>query len=330
MTDFTVLVLPGAYASSVAVTLDMLQAAATVAPFLSAPRPRWRIASPLPGPVPLSSGLQLAARALPARAERSTWIIPGLGVDQPQALEQRLQQDDARATGDALRRHVAHGGSVAASCSAVFLLHHAGLLAGRRATTSWWLAGSLRQQAPECEVAAEQMVCVDGPLCTAGAALAQSDMMLHLLRSRFGTALAERVARLLLLDAREAQSPFVVPSMLAQGNELIRQLTRRIDASLPQLPDVGTLAAEQAMSSRTLSRHVRAATGQGVLALIQSVRLNRARRLLESSRLSIEQIAAQVGYADATALRRLMRKATGVTPSRFRGGGGGEGRTSDV
>lgn len=320
MTDFTVLVLPGAYASSVAVTLDMLQAAAAIAPHLNAPQPRWRVVSPTAGTVSLSSGLQLATRALPARADRSTWIIPGLGVDQPQALTLRLRQDDARRASEALRRHAARGGAVAASCSAVFLLQHTGLLTGRRATTSWWLAGHLRQQAPACEVAAEQMVCVDGPLCTAGAALAQSDMMLHLLRSRFGTALAERVARLLLLDAREAQSPFVVPSMLAQGNELIRQLTRRIEASLPQPPDVATLAAEQAMSTRTLSRHVRAATGQGVLALVQSVRLNRARRLLESSRLSIEQIAAQVGYHDATALRRLVRKATGATPSHFRAG----------
>jgi transcriptional regulator GlxA family with amidase domain len=81
---------------------------------------------------------------------------------------------------------------------------------------------------------------------------------------------------------------------------------------------VAQLADELAMSSRTLARHVRAATGRGPLALVQGVRLNRARHLIESSRLTIAQVAERVGYEDATALRRLMRKAAGAAPSRFR------------
>ena len=63
---------------------------------------------------------------------------------------------------------------------------------------------------------------------------------------------------------------------------------------------------------------MRAATGMTPLALLQSVRLNRARRLIETSRMSIEQVAAEVGYQDATALRRLTRKLAGANPSRFR------------
>jgi transcriptional regulator GlxA family with amidase domain len=142
--------------------------------------------------------------------------------------------------------------------------------------------------------------------------------MLHLLRTRFGTALADAVSKVLLIDARAAQAPFVVPSMLSNGNELIRRLTRRIESSLPKPPSVAALACEFAMSQRTLSRHVRAATGQSPLALVQSVRLHRARMLIETSRMAIEQVAAQVGYEDATALRRLMRRVAGAAPSRFR------------
>jgi transcriptional regulator GlxA family with amidase domain len=320
MRDFTLLVLPGAHASGVAVTLDMLNAAAALAPRARTARATWRAVSPGGGDVALSSGLHLATEALQmrARTDASTWIVPGLGTDSPAAIVERLARDDARRAIAAVRRHVARGGAVAASCSAVFLLQAAGLLEGRRATTSWWLAPQLRLCEPGCVVDADRMVCADGPITTAGAALAQADLMLHLLRTRFGVALADAVSRMLLIDGRQAQAPFAVPSMMANGSELVRRLTQRIEAALPAPPSVARLADELAMSPRTLARHVRAATGRGPLALVQSVRLNRARQLIESSRLTIAQVAERVGYEDATALRRLMRKAAGAAPSQFR------------
>ena len=320
MPDFTVLVLPGAYASSVAVTLDVLHAAAMLAPRVKTPCPSWRVLSPEGPSVALSAGLRLEAAPLPARArvDKSTWIVPGLGTDNPAVIEERLARADAQRAIAAVRRHAARGGTVAASCSAVFLLQAAGLLAQRRATTSWWLAPELRRLEPACEVDADRMVCADGPVTTAGAALAQSELMLHLLRTRFGVALADAVSKVLLIDGRQAQAPFAVPAMMANGSELIRRLTQRIEASLPMPPSVAALAGEFAMSPRTLARHVRAASGRGPLALVQSVRLNRARQLIESSRMTIAQVAECVGYEDATALRRLMRKAAGATPSQFR------------
>ena len=78
------------------------------------------------------------------------------------------------------------------------------------------------------------------------------------------------------------------------------------------------LAREFCVSERTLSRHVRVATGKSTSGLVQSVKLRRARTLLENSRMSIDQVASAVGYQDATALRRLMRKVAGANPSRFR------------
>jgi transcriptional regulator GlxA family with amidase domain len=320
MHDFTILVLPGAYASSVAVTLDMLEASALLAPRAETPHPTWRVLSPDGGDVRLGAGLRLASTRLPARSreDSSTWILPGLGTQNPAVIAQRLARDDALRAMAALGRHASRGGAVAASCSAVFLLQAAGLLARRRVTTSWWLAPELARLEPDCVVDADRMVCVDGPITTAGAALAQSDLMLHLLRTRFGVALADAVSKVLLVDGRQAQAPFAVPAMMANGSELVRRLTQRIEAALPRPPSVVELADELAMSPRTLARHVRAATGRGALALVQSVRLNRARQLIESSRLTIAQVAESVGYEDATALRRLMRKSAGAAPSQFR------------
>jgi transcriptional regulator GlxA family with amidase domain len=320
MLDFTIVVFPGAFSSSVALTLDMLAAAATLAPRLKLPLPHWRVLSPSGGPVTLSNGLQLPTSALPQRprSDGSTWVMPGLGLDRPSALAQRLVLPDAQHAARALAAHARAGGSVAASCSAVFLLQAAGLLRDRRVTTSWWLAATMRQLEPSCTVDADQMVCADGPITTAGAALAHTDLMLHLLRTRLGVALADAVARVLLIDGRQAQAPFVVPAMLSNGHALIARLVARIEAALPHPPSVEALAEELALSTRTLSRHVQAATGQSTLALVQSVRLHRARVLIETSRMSIEAVAAQVGYQDATALRRLMRKTAGANPSRFR------------
>ena len=320
MHDFTILVLPGAYASSVSVTLDILEAAARLAPRTRAPRPTWRVVSPAGGDASLSSGLRLATERAPlrARADASTWILPGLGTDNPQVIAERLARADAQRAIAAVRGHAARGGAVAASCSAVFLLQAAGLLAGRRATTSWWLAPELCRLAPDCVVDAGRMVCADGAITTGGAALAQSDLMLHLLRARCGNALVESVSRTLLIDGRQAQAPFVVPEMLASGDDLVARLAARIDTALPHAPGVRELASAFCMSERTLSRHVRRATGKSTLALVQSVRMRRARALLEGSRMTVDQVAEAVGYQDSTALRRLMKKIAGANPSRYR------------
>lgn len=323
MADFTILVLPGAYATSVAATLDILRAASVVAPRARVARPTWRVLSPSGGAVPLSNGLHVDTAALPRRSrpDATTWIVPGLGLDHADSIATYLATPDAQRATKAVAAHAARGGRVAASCSAVFLLQAAGLLAGRRVTTTWWLAPELRRLEPRCVVDADRMVCADGPVSTAGAAFAQTDLMLHLLRTQFGVALADAVGRVLLIDGRHAQANFVVPTMLSNGNELIARLVARIESALPNPPSVEMLADEFAMSPRTLSRHVRDATGRSTMALVQSVRLNHARMLIESTRMSIESVAEQVGYADSTALRRLMRKVAGSNPSRYRTAG---------
>ena len=319
MYDFTILVLSGAYSSSVALTLDILSAAASMAARVGAASPRWRVYA-ADTRIGLSHGLSIETKTLPktARADGSTWVVPGLGLENPSTLGNRLTQADAQRAIQALRSQARSGGTVAASCSSVFLLQAADLLAGKKVTTSWWLGPALQRLESRCQVDADRMVITDGNIVTAGAALAQTDLMLHLLRSQFGTVLADGVARVLLIDGRQAQAPFIVPTLLASGNELIAKLTARIEAALPNLPSVAELAAEFCVSERTLARHVQAATGRSTLTLVQSIRLGKARMLLETSRLTVDQVAERVGYGDATALRRLMRKVVGATPRQFR------------
>lgn len=123
---------------------------------------------------------------------------------------------------------------------------------------------------------------------------------------------------MLLIDGREAQAPFIVPMMLANGNALVAELAAKIEAALPDAPSIAKLAEDLCISERTLARRIQAATGKSPSALIQFVRLKRARLLLETSQMSVDRIAERVGYRDATALRRLMRKTFAVTPRQFR------------
>lgn len=320
MYDFTVLALDGAYGTSVCATLDILSAAEALAPAARSAAPRWRTCTVKGSDIQLSGGVRLRANKLPtpSGSDTSIWVVPGLGVGPDISLAERLERPDALAAADALRRHVDLGGRVAASCSAVFLLHAAGLLSGRRVTTSWWLAPKLQRMAPESVVDANRMICVDGPVTTAGAAFAQTDLMLQLLRSRMGGVLADSISKMLLIDGRQAQAPFIVPEMLAGGDDLAARIAARVEAALPTVPSVAELAQEFCMTERTLARRLHRATGKSTLALIHSVKLRRARILLESSRMSIEQIAEAVGYSDSTALRRLMKKVAGANPSHFR------------
>ena len=320
MMDFEVLMLEGANPSGVAMTRDILAAAALFATQQGEAAPTWGFYSPMGGTVHLQGGIHAETLRLPGRVKNSNSIllIPGIWVLDARGLAQRLKADDCQHAIRSIAAHVAGGGQVAASCSSVFLLQAAGVLEGRQATTAWWLAPELSRIAPGTNVEANRILCVDGPVITAGAAFAQSDVMLYLLRKRFGPRIASGVSRVLLLHERSEQAQFVVPSMLASGDALVSRLTKRIESSLPSVPSVPELAGELCMSERTLGRHVRRATGMGTTDMIQSIRLHRARSLLQNSRMNIEQVAAAVGYQDATALRRLMRKVGGATPSQFR------------
>lgn len=320
MYDFTVLVLENAYSSSVAATRDILAAAEALAVRSEIPVPRWRICSMEGGTVKLQGGMSIETTRLSENTSHdlSTWVIPGLGLNSPIAVVQRLELPDMQKAKIALAHHVNNGGEVAASCSAVFLLRSAELLKGRTVTTTWWLAPLLQNLSPDCHVNADRMICVDGPVITAGAAFAQTDLMLHLLRERCGTTLTDTVSRMMLVEHRQSQAPFIIPEAMLGGNELITRVVAIIESALPNPPTVSELAQEFYMSERTLSRHIRKATGKNTSSLIQNVKLRCARTLLETSRMPVEKIAEAVGYRDATALRRMIRRTLGTTPSYFR------------
>ncbi|WP_300450409.1 helix-turn-helix domain-containing protein [Accumulibacter sp.] len=338
--EFTVAVLDWALASSVAVTLDALRSANRLAEALGRRRLAWRVLGSRAS-VPLSNGLLLPAEPLLAETElgRTTLIIPGLGLDHPSLdaageasaasdaarrfdgnlVGRRIELPDAQLLAAKAQALAASGELVSASCSGVLVLAAAGLLAGRRATTHWRLNAYLQRRYPACKVDTTQMVLRDGNILTAGAALAQMDLMLVLIGEHYGLEVADLVMRYLLLDGRPSQSRYMAWSHLQSTDDTVRRLEMLIEKSLPEVPSLSALADSLHVSEKTLARRVRRATGQTPLAVIQSVRLRHAQHLLEATRLPISEVASRVGYADATALRKLTLKNLRLAPGQLRG-----------
>ncbi len=197
--------------------------------------------------------------------------------------------------------------TVAAACTGVFTLAESGLLDLRRATTSWWLGAAFRIRYPSVLLDLGTMVVADAGVVTAGAAFAHIDLALALVR-RVSPCLAEHVARLLVIDQRASQSAYLVVDHLSHNDPLVLAFEEQARARLGESLDVWELAAAIGTSRRTLERRTQAALGMSPLALVQRLRAERAVHLLRTTAQSVEQVAPQVGYANASTLRALLRR----------------------
>ena len=222
---------------------------------------------------------------------------------------------------DALRTAHAGGARVAGLCSGSFVLAAAGLLDGRPATTHWALAGQLAQMYPDIEVKRDQLYVDDGDVLTAGGGAAGMDLGLHLLRARYGAAVANRLARYMVVPPHRAggqaqyiESPLPELDQSDPVGETMNWALGRLDQALP----VALLARRAGMSRRHFDRRFREITGDAPLTWLTHHRVLRAQQLLESTRLPVEEVARRCGFSSAAALRQHFRRFTGTAPAAYR------------
>jgi transcriptional regulator GlxA family with amidase domain len=245
-------------------------------------------------------------------------IVPGLGTPTADALDAKLKSPMCRRAGDMLTRAHATGVMLAASCASTFLLAETGLLDGRRATTTWWLAPLFRRRYPAVELLTEQMVVADWPIATGGAAMAQMDLMLAVVGRFAGPSLARACANYLLLDERRSQAPFMAITYLASQDPRIAKAEKWVRENIARDFAIEELAKAVALAPRTFARRVSATCGVSPIQFVQRIRLETARFLLETTRLSVDEIARRVGYSEPSTLRRLIRRDTKHPPGHFR------------
>lgn len=277
-----------------------------------------RVLSPDAPAVALRNGMSIEALPLVSARGRDLVVLPGLGAATPDELVERLAQPDVQEAAAWLGGAWRQGATVAASCSAVFVLGLAGLLEGRRCTSTWWLVPELKAQVPGCDATLDAMVTEDERIWTAGASLAHIDLMLGLV-ARFGSAgLVADVARHLVVEPRASQARFVAPTFLAAQDPLARRVETLVRQNLPAVPSLDDIAGRMAVSPRTLSRRLTAATGLTPMRLVQKIRLDAALHALQTTRTPVDQVARDVGFEDASALYRLVQRHTGKPPSAYR------------
>jgi transcriptional regulator GlxA family with amidase domain len=161
---------------------------------------------------------------------------------------------------------------------------------------------------------------------TAGAAFAHIDLALSLVHAQ-SPALADLVARYLLIGDRASQASFAVPTMLARHSPEMAAFERWVRSNLDSPIRISAAAAAIGLSERTLQRITAAAVGMSPVEFVNEVRLHEASFLLRSSMLSADAVAARVGFQNTSTLRSLVRRRRGVTIRELRRGG--QERTSE-
>jgi transcriptional regulator GlxA family with amidase domain len=205
-------------------------------------------------------------------------------------------------------------------CIGSFVLAAAGVLDGRKATTHWQRAQQFRELFPRVQLNSDVLFVDDGEILTSAGVAAGIDLCLHLVRRDHGSDVANHVARLCIIPAwREGGQAQYVERPLPADDTASTAATRAW--ALEHLHEPLTLvrlAGHAHMSVRTFTRRFREEAGTSPTRWIMQQRIDRARHLLESTRLSVERVADEAGFGTATAMRQQLRAELGVSPTAYR------------
>ncbi|MEU0089704.1 helix-turn-helix domain-containing protein [Kribbella sp. NPDC006257] len=238
--------------------------------------------------------------------EADTVIVPAAHVVSPEVLA-------------TVREAHRRGIRIASICTGAFVLAEAGLLDGRPAATHWAHAAELARRFPAVDVRTELLYVDDGDLLTSAGVTAGLDLCLHLVRKDHGSAVATNVARRLVMaphrDGGQAQY-LTAPVVDTEGS--LEPVMRWMHEHLTEPLTLTGIATRAAMSTRTLNRQFRAQTGGTPLQWLIRLRVHRAQELLETTDLTIGQIATASGFGSPVLLRQHFTKTLATTPTAYR------------
>ncbi|WP_030965967.1 GlxA family transcriptional regulator [Streptomyces sp. NRRL S-378] len=266
-----------------------------------------------PGPVPTDLGVPLTITHGLDRLASADLVIalPWAGFRTP----------PPPAVLDALSAAHERGALVAAHCVGAFALAAAGLLDGRRATTHWRFAELLAHRHPDVCVEPDALYIDEGRILTGAGAAAGFDLCLHLLRREYGAAVANAVARDVVLPSHRdgGQAQYLAAPVPADcGDDRLTEVLAWARGNLHEPLPVAELARRAVMSKRSFARRFTAATGTTPHAWLRNLRLSSAEELLETTDLPVEEIARRVGYGSAAVLREQFVRRRGVPPRSYR------------
>lgn len=279
------------------------------------PRCDFAVVAETPGLVRTDTGLRVLVEHGLERVATADLVVV-LGWQDPEPS--RVPSD---AVCQALRDTVARGARVMSHCTGAFVVAAAGLLDGRRCTTHWRHADELARRYPAVEVDAGVLYVEDGPIISSAGTAAGIDAALQLLRTEHGAAVANEVARRMVVPPHRegGQAQYVpVPVPDIDGTSRLHEVLAWAGTQLDQPLSVELLARRALMSPRSFARHFRATTGTTPHTWLLAQRLQRAQHLLERSDLPVEAVAERCGFGAASTLRGHFTRRFGTSPQAYR------------
>lgn len=212
------------------------------------------------------------------------------------------------------------GKPIAAYCSGSLVLAASGLLDGKTATCVWWLEDLFRRSFPKVNLCMDHLVMSDGQMHTAGATTANLSLALQLVKQLTGEQIATQMAKILLIDPnRISQQPFMtLEASPRHKDELVSRIQDWMQLHLAQSFLLDDIADKFAVGKRTLIRRFKKALNETPASYMQRLRVDEAKRLLETTELALEQIVTLVGYEDVSSFRKLFIQLTRLSPRAYR------------
>jgi AraC family transcriptional regulator, transcriptional activator FtrA len=269
------------------------------------------LAAAAPGPVTTSPGIVVHAPTGLEALERADLVVVG-GSTPPLVAGQHAALDALAA---------AHGAGtrVMSICTGAFVLAHAGLLDGRRATTHWGYCAQLAAEFPEVDVDPDVLYVDDGDVLTSAGLAAGMDLCLHVVRGDLGADAATAIARWNVVPPHRdgGQAQYIDDPLPVAAGGLASTRSWALER-LHEPLSVEALARHAHMSPRTFARRFVAETGHSPKRWLTAQRIHHARRLLETTDLPVEEVAQRSGFGSAAALRTHFARATATRPSAYR------------
>lgn len=279
---------------------------------LGVPWYRYRVCTADPSPIRIGVLRVEVGNDVSALSRADTVIIPGRGTRRPAA-------ELLTALRDASER----GARLVSFCTGAYLLAEAGLLDGRPATTLWSHAGRFRDRFPLVKLDPGVLYIDDGDVLSSAGNSAAADLALHIVRSDYGAEIANRIARQMVAPPHRAggQAQYVEAQITSSRAGTGDQFAATLDWAMQRLSQplpVKVLAARAALSPRHFTRQFRQATGTTPHKWLLTQRLTLARRLLETTSLPIDQVAAGAGFGTPATMRLQFQQALATSPAAYR------------
>lgn len=276
-----------------------------------------RICTPGGRPVRSNAGFTVTPeRGLDLLSEADIVLVAGVHYSSPVMTDGALDEAVREALVEAARGEA----RIMSICTGAFVLASAGLLDGLRATTHWAHADSFRRMYPHVELDPDVLFVDEGPVLTSAGVGAGVDLCLQVVRDDHGSGVANMAARRCVVPPWRpgGQSQFIVRPIPEVADTSIAKARSWALENLSDALDLRTLSAQARMSTRTFTRRFREETGLSPRKWITQQRVDRARHLLETTDLGIDQVARHAGFGTGAALRQQMSATLGVAPSAYR------------